>query len=89
MYFFVFVCLPDINDRLIRDRLDCWVEIDSVEMGSCAYFLIGGRSTLTKVVLPVPDIPITIRQVLLWDCWLIRVDIIILPLLQSRVDNAY
>lgn len=71
----------DVDDGFIRNVFDCWIEVDGVKMRSGADFLCEGRCTLTKVVLPVPDMPMTIRQVFVSGCWLIRVDIIILPLL--------
>lgn len=67
--------LPDIDNGFIGNILDCWVEIDSVEMSSRAYFLFESRRTFTNVVLPVPDMPITIRQLFVGVCWLIRVNI--------------
>ena len=52
--------VSDVEERLIGDYLHSWIEVDSVEIApSCCQFLYVMGYTLTKVVLPVPDMPIT------------------------------
>ena len=70
-YFFVLVGISNVEERLIGDYFYCWVEIDSVEIaaGRCQ-FLVVTMYTLTKVVLPVPDMPMTTIHWLLYLVWL-------------------
>lgn len=69
MYFFVLVGLSNVEERLIRDYLYSWIEIDCIEIApSACEFLFVIRDTLTKVVLPVPDMPMTTIHWLL-DCF--------------------
>jgi hypothetical protein len=61
------MCLPNIDEWFIVDNLDRGVEVDAVHMvNSICYFLYVWGGTLTKVVLPVPDMPIAMMQILLF-----------------------
>lgn len=58
--------VADIKEWLIRNDLDCWIEIDAEGVGIGLVELLNDElDTFTKVVLPVPDMPITIMQKLL------------------------
>lgn len=58
--------ISDVQKRLVRYSPDSWIEVDGVKVGaSGCKFLDRMEFTLTKVVLPVPDIPITTMQKLL------------------------
>ena len=57
--------LPDVDERLIGNCSNCGIEIDGVGVGSIFSEVLNiNESTPTKVVLPVPDIPMVMMQVL-------------------------
>ena len=71
-YFFVTVSLSDVEERLVWNIFDCRIEVDGVGVRSRFGELLNGKLyTLTKVVFPVPDIPITMMQQLLFYMLLI------------------
>lgn len=58
--------ISNIQNWLVWDDLHCWIEING--KGICislSKFLYDIQDTLTNVVLPVPDIPIAMRQIFL------------------------
>ena len=57
--------VPDVDEGLVGDGPNSGVEIDGVGVGSgVGELLCGCGGTLTKVVLPVPDMPMAMMQVL-------------------------
>ena len=57
--------VPDVDEGLVGDGPNSGVEIDGVGVGpGVGDLLVGGEGTLTKVVLPVPDMPMAMTQVL-------------------------
>jgi len=56
--------LSNIDKGLIVDDFDCGVQVDWIHSIGCfAHFLlINDCVTVTKVVFPVPDIPMTKRH---------------------------
>ena len=63
-YLFVFVCLSDIDERFVGYDLDCWIEVDRMDEWWLLIHSLENKEgfTLTKVVFPVPDMPMTMRQ---------------------------
>jgi hypothetical protein len=60
------VGVADVEDGLVGQRVDGGVQVDAEAVGVQLGELLSGRgSTFTKVVLPVPDIPIAIMHTLL------------------------
>ena len=58
--------VSNIKERLIANMFDGGVKIDGLNVGvHGGQFLDEGRNTWTKVVLPVPDMPMTMMQLLL------------------------
>jgi hypothetical protein len=60
------VSVANIKEWFIGYDFDCWIEIDAEGVGIGLVELLNYElDTFTKVVLPVPDMPITIMQKLL------------------------
>ena len=55
--------VSNIEEGLVADVSDSRIEVDAVHIGiGVGDFLHEKWSTVTKVVLPVPDIPMAMRQ---------------------------
>lgn len=63
-YFFVVMGSTNIDERRVGQYFDSRVQVDAVHVGEgLSKFLSERVSTWVKVVLPVPDIPMTITQI--------------------------
>lgn len=60
--------ISDIKKRFIVDDLNCWIQIDAISVRiGLAKLLNNIRFTVTKVVLPVPDMPIAMMHTFLFS----------------------
>ena len=55
--------VPDVQEGLVRQHLYRWIEVNDVGIGvGRAVSLSEAAVTPTKVVLPVPDMPMAMRH---------------------------